>query len=222
MNTPATKRLYKSRTSRMIDGVCGGVAEYFGVDPTLVRIAWVLLTFMGGMGILLYLVAMIIVPKSPEAAPVASGDVSGKNSKFWGLLLVGVGSLWFLQNIGLSLWSHWWHLPWEVVFSVLLILAGVAFLMGGRNGLHTATVPTDSTPDGNPARPAPAARLEKSRTDKKIFGVCGGIARHLGVDPTIVRLAFVLGGIASIGFAVLLYVLLAIVVPKEQVSPVTA
>ena len=62
------KRLCKSRTNRMIDGVCGGVAEYFGLDPTLVRIAWVLLTLLGGSGILLYIVGMIIMPTSPFAS----------------------------------------------------------------------------------------------------------------------------------------------------------
>ena len=51
-HSPDIKRLYKSRTDRMIDGVCGGIAEYFGLDSTLVRIAWVLLTLLGGTGIL--------------------------------------------------------------------------------------------------------------------------------------------------------------------------
>ena len=50
----------------MIDGVCGGVAEFFNIDPTLVRLAWILFCAMGGSGILAYLVAAIIIPRSPE------------------------------------------------------------------------------------------------------------------------------------------------------------
>jgi phage shock protein C len=222
MDSPTMKRLYKSRTSRMIDGVCGGVAEYFGVDPTLVRIAWLLLAFMGGMGIVLYFVAMILMPKNPDAVPPPSGDPAGKNSKFWGILLVTVGAVWFLSNLGVSIWSHWWHLPWDIVFSVLLILAGVAFLMGGRNGLHGSVEPGAAAPEGSGVPQHPVSRLEKSRTNKKIFGVCGGIGRNMGVDPTIVRFAFVLGGFASFGLAVLLYVLLAIFLPKEEAFPATA
>ncbi len=47
------KRLYRSRTEKMIAGVCGGLAEYFDIDPTIIRILWVLITFLGGAGALL-------------------------------------------------------------------------------------------------------------------------------------------------------------------------
>lgn len=57
------KRLYRSRKERMIAGVCGGIAEYFNVDPTIVRLAWILLTFAGGAGIVAYIIAWIIVPE---------------------------------------------------------------------------------------------------------------------------------------------------------------
>ena len=60
------KRLYRSREEKMLGGVCGGIAEYLGVDPTLVRLGWVLLSFTGGSGILLYIVMSIIVPLEPE------------------------------------------------------------------------------------------------------------------------------------------------------------
>ncbi|MCI6832022.1 MAG: PspC domain-containing protein [Butyricicoccus sp.] len=60
------QRLYKSNREKMIDGVCGGVAEFFNIDPTLVRLAWILFCAMGGSGILAYLVAAIIIPRSPE------------------------------------------------------------------------------------------------------------------------------------------------------------
>ena len=59
------KKLYKSNRSKMIDGVCGGIAEYFGIDPTVVRLIWVFFSLMGGCGILAYLVAAIIIPRNP-------------------------------------------------------------------------------------------------------------------------------------------------------------
>ena len=77
VNTEGIKKLYKSRTERMIDGVCGGVAKYFNLDPTLVRIAWVLLTFLGGSGILLYIVAMIVMPKEPYIIPEYGAGPTG-------------------------------------------------------------------------------------------------------------------------------------------------
>ena len=59
------KRLYKSN-NKMIDGVCAGIAEYFNLDPTLVRLGFVLLSCLGASGILLYIVAAIIMPRKPE------------------------------------------------------------------------------------------------------------------------------------------------------------
>jgi phage shock protein C len=58
------KRLYRSRSERMIAGVCGGLAEYFGIDPTLVRLAFIVALFYGP-GPLAYLIMMIVVPEEP-------------------------------------------------------------------------------------------------------------------------------------------------------------
>ena len=59
----SNKRLYKSTADCKICGVCGGIAEYFDIDPTLVRLGWVAFTCLGGAGILAYIIAAIIIPK---------------------------------------------------------------------------------------------------------------------------------------------------------------
>ena len=61
-----SKRLYKSDENRMLDGVCGGIAEYFGIDPTLIRLAWVLFCLLGGSGFLAYIIAAVIIPYRPK------------------------------------------------------------------------------------------------------------------------------------------------------------
>ena len=60
------KRLYKSSENKMIDGVCGGIAEYFDMDPTLIRLGWVLFCALGGSGIIAYIIAAIIIPRNPQ------------------------------------------------------------------------------------------------------------------------------------------------------------
>ncbi len=61
------KRLYRSRKERILGGVCGGLGEYFDVDPGIVRLAWVIVTLLSlGIGIIAYLIAWIIIPESPE------------------------------------------------------------------------------------------------------------------------------------------------------------
>lgn len=60
------KRLYKSNENRMIEGVCGGIAEYFNMDPTLIRLGWVLFCVLGGSGIIAYIIAAIIIPRRSQ------------------------------------------------------------------------------------------------------------------------------------------------------------
>ena len=60
------KKLYKINEGKVIDGVCGGFAEYFGIDPTLVRVGLVLFSAMGGAGVLAYIVAAVLMPRKPE------------------------------------------------------------------------------------------------------------------------------------------------------------
>jgi len=59
------KKLYRSRGNKVISGVCAGIAAYFNVDPTLIRLAWVLFCALGGSGALAYLICAIIIPEEP-------------------------------------------------------------------------------------------------------------------------------------------------------------
>ncbi len=79
MNEPSSngpKRLYRLREGRVVAGVCAGLAAYLGVDPTLVRLAFALLTVFGGLGILLYLCAWVVIPEEGEGASIAETFVN--------------------------------------------------------------------------------------------------------------------------------------------------
>ena len=60
-----TKKLYRSATDKKLGGVCGGIAEYFEIDSTLVRLAWVLFTLFVGAGLLGYVIALLVMPNPP-------------------------------------------------------------------------------------------------------------------------------------------------------------
>ena len=60
------KRLYKIEQGKKLDGVCGGIAEYFDIDPTLIRLLWIIFTACGGSGIIAYIIAAIIIPRKSE------------------------------------------------------------------------------------------------------------------------------------------------------------
>lgn len=60
------KRLYKIDEGKMLDGVCGGIAEYFELDPSVIRLAWILFSALGSSGILAYIIAAIVIPRKPK------------------------------------------------------------------------------------------------------------------------------------------------------------
>lgn len=60
------KKLYKSRDNKKLGGVCAGIGEYFDIDPTLVRLAWVFITLFAGAGLLAYIIAALVIPRKPE------------------------------------------------------------------------------------------------------------------------------------------------------------
>ena len=60
------KRLYKIEQGKKLDGVCGGIAEYFNIDATIVRLAWILFTACAGSGIIAYIIAAIVMPRKSD------------------------------------------------------------------------------------------------------------------------------------------------------------
>jgi len=77
MRTVNGRQLTRSQSNRRIAGVCGGIAEYFDIDPTLVRVAFVVAALLGGPGLLLYVVLWIVLPKGPVGPP--SAHISGRH-----------------------------------------------------------------------------------------------------------------------------------------------
>ena len=82
MNEPSSgnKRLYRIQDGRLVAGVCAGLAAYFGMDPTLVRLGFVLLTFLGGLGALLYLGAWVVIPEETDGVSIAESFINKRRS----------------------------------------------------------------------------------------------------------------------------------------------
>jgi phage shock protein C len=138
------KRLYRSHRQKMIAGVCGGLAEYFEVDVTLIRLLWALSFCFGGIGAFAYIVAVIIIPYSPEAQSPPDGDSQGDpdgdgdtnpegsgwrnhddKRKVFGLILVGLG-LYFTANMFFPF--NLSHRLWPLI----LVLVGIFLLFESR------------------------------------------------------------------------------------------
>ena len=150
-----TKKLYRSTTQKVIGGVCGGIAEYFNIDPVIVRILFVVSLFGWGASFLVYILALIIIPKreinyyttnsTSEGAEFSSSFESNdnytedqdyyaqneqiipnKSRKFFGLALIIIGSIFLFDDF-------FEFLEFEMVFPIVLILAG-AYILFPRKG----------------------------------------------------------------------------------------
>jgi phage shock protein C len=159
------RSLYRCRHDRRIAGVAAGVAEFFDLDPTLVRLVWFLSIFFGGFGLLLYIVMAIIVPNEPLteeelAAPADAGSPhrhagrsgnGGLGLTFVGLALILFGGL-ALANTFFVEWGYSGSFVWPgfiLAIGVLLVAAAV------RRG---EPEPTElGQPPASPAPPAPPA-----------------------------------------------------------------
>lgn len=144
------KRLYRSRKDLLLGGVCGGIAEYLGVDPTLVRVVFVVLAVASGIGVLIYFLLWLLIPQEGEAPPepkdaVRAGaeEIADRAKEFGkevqaavgrrdtGLaiavaaILIFLGVSLLLRNLGV--WWAWW-LRFDVLGPIVLIAVGLVLL----------------------------------------------------------------------------------------------
>ena len=203
------KRLVRTRDDSVLAGVCGGFGRYFNLDSALVRLLWVFFTIFGGSGVLAYLVAVFIIPDESTAKDVAPRRlIDGFNDKtiLWGVLVVLVGIILFFQHGDFinSIWRHFWNSGINVLLAMIIIGTGVYFLYKERQKISTMFGLGAEMP------------LSLSDKDKQLAGVCGGIAKSIGMDSTIIRFFWVYGTIMSVGIGLILYFVLALVLPNKN------
>ena len=198
-----TKRLVRSQSDRLLGGVCSGIAQYFNIDLALLRVLWLVFSFFYGIGILLYLIFLIVLPyQENEKEP------KSKQSVQWGLLagvvLVMIGLVTLLQNywpIPLFFVPDWFEflsLQWEYVWPFLLILFGIYLILRGPGKSQEK-------------------QFYKSKKDKKLAGVCAGLADYLDIDVSFVRTGFIVFTLLTDLFiGISLYLILIIILPESR------
>src|SRR2546422_5156086 len=102
---PAVKRLERSRSDRMLAGVCGGLARYFDLNPAFYRVGFVVLTLLGGAGVLIYVAAALVIPEEGKADSIAAGPLRGRRERPWPL--IGLGLLAVAGAVLLSRGTLW-------------------------------------------------------------------------------------------------------------------
>lgn len=195
------KRVFKIREGRIIDGVCGGVAAYAGIDPLWVRIAWAALALAGGIGVLAYLLGMYLFPRGEGEVEFRTTPRRGTGFLISGIILVCIGAVIVLRFVGVMTFSIWD--PWGVSFSVLWPLC----LIGG-GGFLIYMYWRESSGQRAPFR--------RSAEDRMILGVCGGLGEYFNVDPNVVRFVLALVIVLSRGIGLIVYLLIALLMPQTH------
>ncbi len=139
----ATKKLYRSSSDKIIAGVCGGLAEYFNIDSTLIRILFVALTLVDGFGLLLYIIMALIVPKDKKNNPkdnvrdlaeagknLADRARSSENAKnLLGLIIIGLGLVILIKNI-VPVPPIWLHA--QIFWPIVIIAVGLYLIFSNK------------------------------------------------------------------------------------------
>ena len=128
------RRVYRSRRERVVAGVAGGLGEYLGLDPVVVRLFFILFALATGWGVLLYAVLWILLPVAPRLEDGGEAGASielsyrrldaHQRSLLLGGTLIALGLIFLARELGL-----WWWLDLHRLWPLLLILAGVALLL---------------------------------------------------------------------------------------------
>ncbi|MBX3049827.1 MAG: PspC domain-containing protein [Caldilineaceae bacterium] len=235
--------LYRHPTHRLIGGVCGGIGEYTRLDPSLVRVLWVVLTVgSAGAGFLAYLALWLLLPVGTAHSGMQSPATLELNERnVWraGMGLVGLGLLWLLANVGILpwLWVAFWRTVGLLFWPGLLIGAGLLLLNNQQNlrsrfatsrermrsrfsdgsGKVKESVRVDRESVKSGLHKAKRAiPFKRSRTDRIFYGVCGAIGQAINLDPNLVRLIWVAFSIGSVGMGVLVYILAGLLLPEEE------
>jgi len=203
----------------MIGGICGGIAEYFNIDPSIVRIVAVLSVFIGGAGFFIYIAGLIIIPENPNVTPAhqAEASYSGNSTIIWGVILIIV-SMFFLFN-EFDFWDFHWHyfwppfFRWKYFFPLLLILGGIFYLI--------YVFKKDENPEARTSGQKNEFRLGsrplyRSVEKKMVAGVCAGIAQNLNIDVAFIRIGWVVLTIINVLVGIIAYLALAIILPLDQ------
>ncbi len=129
------KRLYRSRRDRVIGGVCGGIASYFGIDPVIIRVIWTLAIIFGGTGIIAYIICWLVIPEEPMEMSMATQSSTANEDLpkpasaivpvIIGAILLVIGVALLFSNLGLFTFGHFWRFFWPLV----IILIGVLMLL---------------------------------------------------------------------------------------------
>lgn len=209
--TEMPKRLFRDMNNKVFGGVAAGLASNFNIDVILVRLLFIITGF-AGFGILAYFLFWIFIPANETSQinadePVLNPKSTAYVHRLLGTGLILIGLFWLFDNLEIYWFETFFERVEDFIFPVFLIFGGLAILY------YSLRKPIKENEMAQSEEPRRLFRVMKERM---IAGVCSGLGYYFKVDPVLVRILFIISVFVSFGATLLVYLVLALAVPKDN------
>ncbi|MFA5804863.1 MAG: PspC domain-containing protein [Melioribacteraceae bacterium] len=210
-NTPVPlsqiKKFSRSKNNVVLTGVFAGIADYLKMEPANIRVIALLTLLFGGWSVVAYLITASLIPVDKNPIPLSQPEIISLRKENFKTVISGLlilfGFYFALRIIGITGSSRIFILPNDFIFPLTAFAIGIYFLIIKPS---KAEIILSGQPE----------KLFRSRADRKLTGVCGGLAKYIGIDATVLRIIFILAALLTLGIFTSLYLILVAFIPYEE------
>lgn len=198
------RRITRSNENKIVFGLCGGLGRGTSVSAQTYRLIFLIATYLGGWGIIAYLIASALVPRDKSESiltPQKETKLKTANRKLlFGYLLISLGVYFLFDFVNIFYVFRLFGIPENVFLPGVVLLIGVFFTIKSFRFVSPVM--------------SPPLRMRRSKRDYKIAGVCGGLAEYINVGSLPVRVLCLLILFSTLGVGIVLYLLFIVLIPK--------
>ena len=200
---PSRKKLYRSPYNYVLFGICGGISEYIKINPVLLRILFVATSLLGGWGIVAYLMCFVLVPEHPS---MKEKGLSGRlfTRRALGFVMIGTGVYFWMPPFGIFNYLKSINVSESLFLSSMVVVGGIIILLRG--------LPSSGSQVDRPKK------LFRSVRNRRLVGVCAGLAEYLQTDVNLIRLLFILLSFLTLGVVFIFYLVVGYFIPPEETT----
>lgn len=198
------RKLRKSLYNRIIFGICGGMGEYFSIDPIFFRLLFMLGILMGGWGIIAYLIAAMVIPAPRTDEELDENEIErikqSANVSAAASIILLAGAFILLDEWGYFAFLAGIGIPTGLILDMTIAVIFIIYFFGKKE-----TVQKEAKHN-----------FERDKSNALFAGVCSGLASYIGVSPTTVRAAAVVISIFTLGLPLIIYLYFTATIPAGK------
>jgi phage shock protein C len=203
------RKLFRSKNDVVVAGVCSGIAAYMKVDTANVRLIMILSLLLGGWSVVAYLLFAVFIPPEINPEEMTDEDRDSQRKENFKVLISGllllVGFYYSLQKIGYSSTVRLFIFPNTLMIPVISLVAGAYLVSRKRLAKYIGLVYVTE-------------EFFRSRKNRWLLGVCGGLADYIGIDTGTIRIMFVIFSLLTLGLFSIAYIIIVINTNFENIT----